>query len=299
MKARYESQYSPRVKRRFFLRMAVSVTASIILYNCTTEQKQSSGNIMANTAANTSLFFQNKSTLKLGVLAVVSEEVLKFIQDNFAANAGLDIQLVKFSDLVQPNAALKDGQIDANFFQHSPFMHTASKQLNLNLVMLNRVFLTPMGIYSKKFKTLAEITPNSTIAIYSDATNADRCLRLMATSGLIQFKDNVGEGLVGIKDISASPKNLQIKELEGSAVVRSLDDIDLAVFSAALRLQAGSDLQALVQESAAETRYAVGLVTLQGKENSPGIQKLNQLIHDRKVRNFIEDKYQGSVLPVF
>lgn len=281
---------SVKMNRKFFITAAASFTASIIFASCTTSQRLSP----SATAPST----EQKAVIKVGVWAVISEDILKFVKDNLAAQEGLDIQIVKFNDWVQPNTSLRDGQIDANYFQHRPFMKNAAKQLNLNLVALNQGYLTPMGIYSKRFKSLAEVPQKATVAIYNDASNADRGLRLMAANGLIKLKDNLRE-LVSVKDIVDNPKNLQFKELEGPAIVRSLDDIDLAVFSASLRLQAGIELQPLVQETVADKIYAVGLVTVQGKENDPKIQKLNNLLTAPKVRDFINEKYRGAVLPVF
>lgn len=173
---------------------------------------------------------------------------MKYVKDNLAANEGLDIEIVKFNDWIQPNTALKDGEIEANYFQHSPFMNNAAKQLNLNLVMLNPGYLTPLGIYSQRLKSLNDIPAKAKIAIYKDRSNGDRSLRLLADQGIIKLKDNVGE-LATVHDIAANPKNLQFQELDGPAIVRSLADVDLAVFSAGLRLQAGLQLQPLVQET--------------------------------------------------
>jgi D-methionine transport system substrate-binding protein len=284
--------------RRFFIIATSAFTASLIFSSCSTNQSQSPGNNTTNTAAYPIQVKQQKDVIKVGVWAVISEDILKYVQGNLAPNEGLNIQIVKFNDWIQPNTALKDGQIDANYFQHNPFMKNATKQLNLNLVMLHQGFLTPIGIYSRRVKSLAEVPQKATVAIYSDRSNGDRSLRLLADKGLIKLKENVAE-LATVQDIAANPKNLQIKELEGPAIVRSLDDVDLAVFSAGLRLQAGLQLQPLEQESIAQKRYAVGLVTLQDKQNDPRIQKLNKLLTDSKVKDFINQKYQGAVLSVF
>ena len=284
--------------RRFFIIATSAFTASLIFSSCSTNQSQSPGNTTTSTAASSIQANQQKDVIKVGVWAVISEDILKYVQGNLAPNEGLDIQIVKFNDWIQPNTALKDGQIDANYFQHNPFMKNATKQLNLNLVMLHQGFLTPIGIYSRRVKSLAEVPQKATVAIYSDRSNGDRSLRLLADKGLIKLKENVAE-LATVQDIAANPKNLQIKELEGPAIVRSLDDVDLAVFSAGLRLQAGLQLQPLEQESIAQKRYAVGLVTLQDKQNDPRIQKLNKLLTDSKVKDFINQKYQGAVLSVF
>ncbi|MFQ4143606.1 MetQ/NlpA family ABC transporter substrate-binding protein [Chlorogloeopsis sp. ULAP02] len=286
------------MKRRFLIITGSSFTGSIIFSGCNNNQNQNSGNSPANTTASQVQNNQQQEVIKVGVWAVISEDILRYVKDNLAANEGLDIQIVKFNDWIQPNTALRDGEIDANYFQHSPFMKNASKQLNLNLVMLNPGFLTPLGIYSKRLKSLSEVPQKATIAIYQDRSNGDRSLRLLADQGLIKLKDNVGE-LTTVQDVAANPKNLQFRELDGPLLVRSLDDVDLTVFSAGLRLQAGLQLQPLVQETLAQKHYAVGLVTLQAKEKDPKIQKLNRLLVDSRVKDFINQKYQGAVLAVF
>ncbi|MBD2433449.1 MULTISPECIES: MetQ/NlpA family ABC transporter substrate-binding protein [Fischerella] len=286
------------MKRRFFIMAVGSFAASIIFSSCTNNQSELASKNTTNPAENIAQTSQQKEVIKVGVWAVIFEDILQYVKDNLAANEGLDIQIVKFNDWIQPNTALRDGEIDANYFQHSPFMNNAAKQLNLNLVMLNPGFLTPLGIYSNKFKSLSEVPQKATIAIYKDRSNGDRSLRLLADQGLIKLKDSVGE-LATVQDIAANPKNLQFQELDGPAIVRSLDDVDLAVFSAGLRLQAGLQLQPLVQETLAQKRYAVGLVTLKARENDPKIQKLSKLLVDSRVKDFINQKYQGAVLAVF
>ncbi|KAF3889605.1 MULTISPECIES: MetQ/NlpA family ABC transporter substrate-binding protein [Nostocales] len=286
------------MNRRYFLIGVSSFTISLLFSACNQNSSDISANLTANPTASPVQVTQEKEVIKVGVWSVISDDILKFIQTNLAASEGLDIQIVNFNDWTQPNTALKDGQIDANFFQHTPFMQNAAKELNLNLIMLKTGFLTPIGIYSKRYKSIAEVPQKATIAIYNDKSNGDRSLRLLASQGFIKFKDSVGE-FAGVKDIKDNPKNLQLKELEGPAIVRSLDDVDIAVLSASLRLQAGLQLKPLVQESASEQRYAVGLVTLQEKANEPKIQKLGSLINAPQVKDFINQKYQGAVLPVF
>ncbi len=266
------------MKRRFLIVAAGSLATVILFSNCANQNRNFSSNHTANSAENIAQTSQPKQIIKVGVWAVIAEDILQYVKDNLAAKEGLDIRIVKFNDWIQPNTALRDGEIDANYFQHTPFMKNAAKQLNLNLVMLNPGFLTPLGIYSKRFKSLSEIPQKATIAIYKDRSNGDRCLRLLADQGLIKLKDNPENSLLTVEDIVANPKNLQFQELDGPAIVRSLDDVDLAVFSAGLRLQANLQLQPLAQETITQKRYAVGLVTLQEKQNDPKIQKLNKLL---------------------
>lgn len=282
--------------RRHFL----IATATLLIASCANQAANQTANTAASSpSATTAATSGARETVKVGVWAVTSEDVLKYVKDNLAPQAGLDIQIVKFNDWIQPNTALKDGEIDANYFQHRPFMTNAAKELNLNLVMLSPGILTPMGIYSRKYKSVAEVPNNATVAIYKDASNGDRCLRILANAGLLKLKDSVGEGLASLKDVAENPKNLQFKQLDGPTIVRGIDDVDLGVFSAGLRLQAKLDLPPLFEESASEQRYAVGLVTLQGKENDPKLQKLNQLITDPKIKDFLKEKYKGTVVAVF
>lgn len=283
------------INRRYFLLGTGSAIASVFFASCSSNKNQSTST-PTNSAVPAS---QQTSTIKIGVWSVIAEDILKFIQKELATSQGLEIQIVKFSDWVQVNNALKSGEIDANYFQHRLFMEDSAKRLNLNLVMLNQTYLTPIGIYSKKIKSLSEIPNGATIAIQSDASNQDRTLKFLQSQKLVKLKDTSGN-LFTVKDIVENSKNLQFKELEGPAIVRGLDDVVVGAFLGSLLIQAKQlDLRPIVQESTKDKRYALGLVTLQGKENDPKIQKLNQLIIDPKVKEFIKNTYQDAVVPVF
>ncbi|BAZ02545.1 putative lipoprotein [Tolypothrix tenuis PCC 7101] len=283
------------INRRYFLLGSGSAIASVFFASCSSNKNQSTSTPTSQNVSNS----QQSSTIKIGVWSVIAEDILKFIQKELATSQGLEIQIVKFSDWVQVNNALKSGEIDANYFQHRLFMEDSAKRLNLNLVMLNQTYLTPLGIYSKKIKSLDKIPNGATIAIQSDASNKDRTLKFLQANNLVKLKDTSGN-LATVKDIAENPKNLQFKELDGPAIVRGLDDVDLGAFLGSLRIQAKQlDLRPIIQESTNDKRYALGLVTLQGKENDPRIQKLNQMIIDPKVKEFINSTYQDAVLPVF
>ncbi|MBD2236434.1 NLPA lipoprotein [Aulosira sp. FACHB-113] len=283
------------MNRRYFLLGSGSAIASVFFASCSSNKNQSTSTPTSQNVSNS----QQSSTIKIGVWSVIAEDILKFIQKELATSQGLEIQIVKFSDWVQVNNALKSGEIDANYFQHRLFMEDSAKRLNLNLVMLNQTYLTPLGIYSKKIKSLDKIPNGATIAIQSDASNKDRTLKFLQANNLVKLKDTSGN-LATVKDIAENPKNLQFKELDGPAIVRGLDDVDLGAFLGSLRIQAKQlDLRPIIQESTNDKRYALGLVTLQGKENDPRIQKLNQMIIDPKVKEFINSTYQDAVLPVF
>lgn len=274
--------------RRFFLIAASSFTASTLFASCTNQPDQ---------ATEQSDLSQ---PLRVGVTPVPAGEILAFVRDNLAKQAGLTIQITEFNDFNQPNLALKDGAIDANYFQHIPFMTDFGKQHNIDLVALNAVHFNPVGIYSKKIRSIDQVSNNASVTIPNDVTNANRALKLLAAQGLIKLREGVGD-LATSKDIATNSKSLRITEIEAPSLIRSLDDAQISVITGNFVVQAGMNPKrdALALESATNTPYAVRLATLKGKENDPRIQLLNKLLVDPKVRDFINQKYQGAVVAVF
>jgi D-methionine transport system substrate-binding protein len=205
---------------------------------------------------------------------------------------------VKFNDWIQPNVALKEKFIDANFFQHKPFMNNAIKELKINLVAFNTIYLNTLGLFSKKLKSVNEVPQNATVTIANDVINNDRGLRLLAANNLIKLKENARE-FVTQRDIAANPRNLKIKEVEGVQVVRAINDVDFIVSSAQTVALAGIEPHSMGQETAKDKKYALALVTLQGRENEAKIQKLNQLLVHPSVKDFIKKEYKGRLVPVW
>ncbi|GAP13326.1 ABC-type metal ion transport system, periplasmic component/surface antigen [Longilinea arvoryzae] len=238
--------------------------------------------------------------LTIGVSPVPHGDILKFVQENLAAKAGLDLKLVEFTDYVQPNLALADGTIDANFFQHVPYMEDFGKQHNLDLVAVVAVHIEPLGIYSNKIQSLSDLPDGAVVAIPNDATNGGRALKLLEANGLLKLKDGVGYAAT-VQDIVENPKHLDIKELEAAQLVRALDDVSIAVINGNFAIEAGLKpaSQALALESGQDNPYANVLTVLKGHESDPGILKLAQLLTSPEVKKFIEDKYEGAVIPAF
>lgn len=286
------------VKRRFFLTASGSLVFSLLFASCTTPSSTTIPSTSPSVSSSPSSPVA-RQVLKVGVWFFVAEDILKFVQENLATNEGLDIQIVKFNDWIQPNAALKNGDVDANLFQNRPFMQDSAQKLSVNLVMLNLSYLTPMGIYSKRHQSLEAIPTGGTLAIPSDATNGDRALRLLTANNVITLKSDLGDRLATPQDVATNPKKLQITEVEGPNLGRAVDDVDVAVFATSVRLQAKLDLEPITQEAGTASKYTVGLVTVQGKENDPRIQTLNRLLQDPKVRDFIKEKYKGAVIAPF
>lgn len=238
--------------------------------------------------------------VKVGASPVPHAEILAYIRDNLAAAAGLEIEIVEFTDYVQPNLALNDGLLDANFFQHLPYLEDFNAERGTDLVSVANVHIEPLGIYSRTLKDLAEVPDGAVVLIPNDATNGGRALNLLAANGLITLKPEAGFRAT-LADVLTNPKNLRITELEAAQLVRSLEDASLAVINGNYALEGGLTpaKDALALESGQDNPYVNILAIKRGNEQNPGILKLVSLLNSPEVENFIESHYAGSVLPAF
>jgi D-methionine transport system substrate-binding protein len=242
----------------------------------------------------------DSDTLKVGVSPVPHGEILKYVSDNLAAKEGLKLDIVEFTDYVQPNVALQEKQLDANYFQHIPYLDEEKAAKGYKFTALKPVHLEPLGLYSKKVKSLAEIPAGGTVAIPNDPSNSGRALKLLADNGLLTLKDGVGVKATE-KDVTANPKNLKFSPLEAAQLPRSLDDTAASVINGNYAIETGLNpaKDALALEKADDNPYANLVVVREGEENDARVVKLEKLLHSAEVKKFIEDKYQGSVLPAF
>ncbi|MFI5620095.1 MetQ/NlpA family ABC transporter substrate-binding protein [Streptomyces sp. NPDC051567] len=226
-------------------------------------------------------------------------DILNFVKDKLAAKEGLTLEVKEFTDYVLPNTATQQGQVDANFFQHKPYLDDFNKKNGTTIVPVTDVHLEPLGLYSKKVKALSEIKPGQTVAVPNDTTNGGRALQLLAANNLITLKEGVGTS-AKLSDIT-DKKGLEFKELEAATVPRALNDVDAAVINGNYAIEA--DLapakDALILEKAEGNPYANFLAVKDGNQNDPRVQKLAKLLNSDEVKKFIEEKYQGSVLPAF
>lgn len=238
--------------------------------------------------------------VKVGASPVPHAEILAYIRDNLAAAAGLEIKIVEFTDYVQPNLALNDGLLDANFFQHLPYLEDFNAERGTDLVSVANVHIEPLGIYSRTLKDLAAVSDGAVVLIPNDATNGGRALNLLAANGLITLKPEAGFKAT-LDDILTNPKNLKITELEAAQLVRSLEDASLAVINGNYALEGGLTpaKDALALESSQDNPYVNILAVRRGNEQNPGILKLISLLNSPEVKNYIESHYAGSVLPAF
>ena len=239
-----------------------------------------------------------KVVLKVGATAVPHAEILEQIKPELVKE-NIDLQIVEFNDYVQPNLTLNDGELDANFFQHKPYLDEFVSEHSVKLTSAGGVHIEPMGIYSHKVKAVDELPENATIAIPNDPTNGGRALLLLAKAGVITLKDN-NDIKATVQSIVENPKNIQFQEVDAAQLPRVLDDVDAAVINTNYAMQAGfvPEKDALMIEDS--TSPYVNIVAVrEGDENRPEIQALMKALRSDTVKKFIEEKYKGAVVPAF
>lgn len=239
-----------------------------------------------------------KVVLKVGATPVPHAEILNEIK-LLLAKDGIDLQIIEFTDYVKPNLSLNDKEIDANFFQHEPYLKKFAADRKLDLVNLVAVHIEPMGVYSKKLKDIKSVPDGAKVAIPNDPTNGGRALNILAKAGLIKLKDGVGISAT-VGDIVENPKNLKITEAEAAMLPRTLDDVDLAVINSNFAMEAklNPTKDALFIEPK-DSPYANIVAVRKGDENRKEIQALKKALTSPEVKKFIEEKYKGAVIPAF
>ncbi len=236
-----------------------------------------------------------RNTIKVGVTAGPHAEVMEVVK-KIAAKDGLTIQIVEFNDFMQPNVALNQGDIDANSYQHRPFLDNQIKDRKYELTAIAQTIIFPMGIYSKKIKNLDELKPGSTVAVPNDPTNGGRGLLLLEKKGLIKLNPQAGLKATA-KDVVENPKNLKIKELEAAQIPRALDDVDIAAVNANYALVAGlSPKTDSIAIEDPKSPYA-GLIAVRTKDKEdPVFQKLIKAYHSAEVKAFVDQHFKGSLV---
>ena len=238
-------------------------------------------------------------TLTVGATPSPHAKILTYINDNLAADAGIKLKIVEYTDYVQPNTALNDGDLDANFYQTVPYLENAEKQFGYDFEAGEGIHLEPLGVFSNKHKSLDELPDGGTIGIISDTANQSRALKLLATQGLVSIPE--GDGDVNINTVTKL-KNFDFREVEGPQLVRSLDDFDYAVINGNFAQEGGKSISsdALVVESPVDNPAVNVLVWKNGSAKAETIAKLEQLLHSDEVKQYIEQTWpDGSVIPAF
>lgn len=238
----------------------------------------------------------------VGASVTPHTEILKVVEDRLEEE-GYDLEIIEYSDYVQPNLALDAGDLDANYFQHQPYLDQFNEERGLNLVSVAIIHYEPFGIYPGKTKTIEALPDGAQIAVPNDATNEARALLLLEAQGLITLKE--GAGLTATKnDIAQNPKKLDIIEIEAAQLARSLQDVDLAVINGNVAIQGGlkvaTDAIAVEdKDSLAAETYGNVLVVKDGDQDKESIKALINALKSDEVKKYINDTYEGAVVPKF
>ena len=240
-------------------------------------------------------------TLKVGASPTPHAEILAVVKD-LLAQEGITLEIVEFTDYIQPNLAVEEGEIDANYFQHITYMNNFNAENGTHLVSVAEIHYEPFGLYAGTTASLDELQDGATIGVPNDPTNGGRALLLLQEQGLITLKEDVGLEPT-VLDIAENPHNYQIEELEAAQLPRSLDSLDLAVINGNYAIQAGLNVaDALAIESAegtAGTAYVNVLAVAEDRVDDPAIQALANALKSDEVKAFIDETYGGAVVAVF
>lgn len=236
--------------------------------------------------------------LKVGASAVPHAQILEVIKDDLAKQ-GVDLKIVVFSDYVTPNLALNDGAIDANYFQHKPYLEKMMSDRGLKLKSVAPIHIEPLGMYSKRFKSIASLKQHARVAIPNDPTNQARALILLNNEGLIKLKDPSNLSSTPL-DIIDNPKKIKIIPIESALLPRMLGDVDAAVINGNYALQAGlSHRDALALEDKRSPYANIIATRIDEGDKKEAIDKLIKALQTQEVKDFMEQQYKGEVIPVF
>jgi len=236
--------------------------------------------------------------ISVAATAVPHAELLELVKPALAKE-GVELKIKVFTDYVQPNVQVAEGRLDANFFQHQPYLDEFNASRGTQLVSIAGVHVEPFGAYSSKIKKLDELSEGAQVVIPNDATNGGRALLLLQKAGVIKLKADAGITAT-VKDIAENPKGIKVRELEAATLPRVLAQVDLALINTNYALEAGLNptKDALAIEGS-DSPYVNILVTTSEKKDNADLQKLAKALHTPEVKKFIADKYKGAVVPAF
>lgn len=290
---------SINLSRRSFLLGGAAVLGSFALTAC--GGNSATGSSATTSGAATSSSASSGTVITVGASPSPHAEILKAVEDEIKT-AGYELKVVEYNDYVQPNVALSEGDLDANYFQHKPYLDNYNQENGTDLVSAAAIHFEPMGIYAGKSSDIKNVPDGAKIAVPSDATNEARALLLLQDQGVLKLKDGVG--LEATKnDIAENPHNVEFVEVEAASVPRTLQDADFGVINGNYALSAGLDTTAtLASEGAgseAAKTYANIVAVRKGEDQTDKTKALVKALTSDTAKKFIENQYKGSVIPVF
>ncbi|MGW8706170.1 MetQ/NlpA family ABC transporter substrate-binding protein [Brevundimonas sp. NPDC055814] len=234
--------------------------------------------------------------LLVGATAVPHAEILEQVKPILAAE-GVPIEIKVFNDYVQPNVQLAEKRLDVNYFQTKPYLDEFNTARGTNLITVAGIHVEPLGLYSRKHKTLAELPNGAQVVLPNDASNTGRALLLLQAAGLITLKDPQNP-LQTVRDIAANPKGLKFQEVEAATIPRILPQVDGAVINTNYALDAGLKPKTdALQLEGADSPYVNYLVARPDNQDDPRVQALAKALRGQAIKDFIASKYEGAVIP--
>ncbi len=283
-------------KKLFALALALGLTASLAACGSSAPAASgSAGSASGSAAASTPA---ETVTLKVAASPTPHAEILNAVK-GVLAEQGIDLQITEYGDYVVPNTAVEEGDEDANYFQHQPYLDNFNAENGTHLVSAGGIHIEPMGVYAGKTTALADLPDGATIAIPNDATNEGRALLLLEAQGLIKLKDSSNLESTP-NDIAENSKNLQFKELEAAMIPNTVEEVDLSVINCNYALQAGfNPVEDALAIEDSNSPYVNIIAVKEGHENDPAIVALVAALQSETAREFITSTYNGAVVPAF
>ena len=277
-----------------FLSLALALVLSLSLAACGSKKEEAPAAAPAETPAETT----EPVVLNVAASSTPHAEILEQVVD-VLAEQGFDLQIHEYGDYVVPNTAVEEGEEDANYFQHIPYLESFNEKEGTHLVSVGGIHIEPMGVYAGKTASLEELPDGAEIAIPNDPTNEGRALLLLEAQGLIKLADSSNLEATPT-DIVENPKNLTFKELEAAMIPNAVDEVDLSVINVNYALEAGFNPteDALAIEDA-DSPYVNIVAVKEGNENNPAVLALVEALQSDTVRDFINETYGGAVVPAF
>ena len=289
-------------KNRLLAALAVAALGVVLAFGLTacggnSASSSASGSDSSASASASAAASSDDKVIKVGATPTPHAEVLNDAVAPLVEKAGYTLEVVEFTDYVLPNTATEDGELDANYFQHIPYLDDFNAQQGTHLVNVAGVHIEPMRIYAGKTASLDALADGAKVAVPNDTTNEARALLLLQTAGLIELSDP-SDLAATPKDIKSNPKNLEFVEVEAATVPTVLQDVDIAVINTNYALGADLSADLVLQTEAGDSPYVNVLVVKEGNENSDKTKVLVDAITSQDVKDYITEKYNGEVIPV-
>ncbi len=284
------------MKKRIISALAIGTLAIGIFAGCASSGSKDEGKADSSNAKAESN--SEEKTIKVGAALTPHAEILEFVKPKLKEK-GINLEIVTLDSEDQLNPALDEKQIDANYFQHLPYLESVAKEKGYDFKVAGKIHIEPIGFYSNSIKSLDELKDGDKIGIPNNPSNEYRALKLLEDNKVIKLKDNLADYSATPDDIVENPKNLEFIEVESAQLPRSLDDLAGAVINTNLIIEAGLSTDSAIVRESTDSPYANIVVVRNGDENREEIKALIEALTTDDVKNFIKEKYGSVVVPAF